>query len=173
MVMESSDQRVPPCAGKPRHVRSRHACLTSPARNGNTIVNLPTVPLPPIGITPNRLNGTENVTTFGVTSRITMTSAGLVGISLSDMLLVVSFAAKVERGLYTGISPLSTPKPMTTAGKRRMVVLRGPGRLRDCGGGELAPLLLLVEYKTRFVWLTVASLWGRWVERRRLCCMGT
>lgn len=63
--------------------------------------DLPTVPLPPIGIIPKRLNGTEKVTTLGVISRITMTSAGLAGISLFDMLLLLlsAFEDDVEKGL--------------------------------------------------------------------------
>lgn len=90
----------------------------------------PTVPLPPTGIIPKRLNGTENVTTLGVTSRITMTSAGLAGMSLFDMLLLLSALwDDVEKGLWMGTMPLSTPKPIAAAGKRRKAVLRGPGPL--------------------------------------------
>lgn len=137
----------------------RHACFTSPARTsarniylprphqgpekGPKRVNSPTVPLPPTGITPKRLNGTEKVTTFGVTSRMTMTSAGLVGINLSDILLLLFAEEDVEKGLYTGISPLSTPTPIATAGKRRMAVLRGPGRRLRVDGD--VGLVLLVE----------------------------
>lgn len=97
----------------------------------------PTVPLPPIGIIPKRLNGTENVTTLGVTSRITITSAGLAGISLFDMLLLLLLSLSpededddfnVEKGWWIGTYPLSTPSPMAAAGKSRKAVLRGPGR---------------------------------------------
>lgn len=91
----------------------------------------PKVPLPPIGIIPKRLNGTENVTTLGVRSRITMTSAGLAGINLLDMLLLLSlwFEDDVEKGLWIGTIPLSTPSPIAAAGKSRKAVLRGPGRV--------------------------------------------
>lgn len=40
-----------------------------------------------MGNFPKRRKGTEKVTTFGVTSRMTMTSSGFGGISLDDMLL--------------------------------------------------------------------------------------
>ena len=45
------------------------------------------VPLPPTGIAPNRRNGTERVTTFGVMFRMTITSDGFAGTSLDDMLV--------------------------------------------------------------------------------------
>lgn len=93
------------------HIHQRHALShvtksgpsqsTEPRSGGNS----PTVPLPPIGIIPKRLNGTEKVTTLGVISRITITSAGLAGISLFDILLLLllsSFSAfedDVENGL--------------------------------------------------------------------------
>lgn len=44
------------------------------------------VPRPPMGILLKRRKGTESVTTLGVTSRITMTSEGLAGIRVSDMM---------------------------------------------------------------------------------------
>lgn len=43
------------------------------------------VPLPPMSKRPNLLNGTESVTMFGVMLRITITSAGLSGMSFDDM----------------------------------------------------------------------------------------
>ena len=49
-------------------------------------VDLPAVPRPPMGKRPKRRKGTEKVTTFGVMSRMTMTSSGLDGMSLDDML---------------------------------------------------------------------------------------
>lgn len=83
-----------------------------------------------MGIVPNLLNGTENVTTFGVTLRITMTLAGSVGISLEDILLLLSLdAGEDEKGL-SETYPLKTPTPMAAAGNRRKAVPRGPGPLR-------------------------------------------
>lgn len=38
---------------------------------------------------PNREKGTEKVVTLGVTLRMTMRSAGLVGIKLADMMFLV------------------------------------------------------------------------------------
>lgn len=48
-------------------------------------IHLPTVPRPPTGIVPNLLKGTENVTTLQEILRMTITSAGLAGISFDDM----------------------------------------------------------------------------------------
>ena len=48
-------------------------------------VTIPTVPLPPIFMRPNRLNGAENVVIFSVTFRITITSDGFEGINLDDI----------------------------------------------------------------------------------------
>jgi hypothetical protein len=48
---------------------------------------LPTVALPPNFILPNRRNGTENVVTLGERSRMTITSSGFLGMSLSAMML--------------------------------------------------------------------------------------
>lgn len=49
-------------------------------------IDIPSVPRPPILIFPNREKGTEKVTTLGVTLRMTMSSAGLDGMSSADML---------------------------------------------------------------------------------------
>jgi hypothetical protein len=49
--------------------------------------NIPTVALPPNFILPNRKNGTEKVVTFGERSRMTITSSGFLGMSLSAMML--------------------------------------------------------------------------------------
>ena len=46
------------------------------------------VPLPPTGILPKRRKGTERVTTLGVISRMTITSDGLVGMRVDDMVFV-------------------------------------------------------------------------------------
>lgn len=92
----------------------------------------PTVPLPPMGMDPNRLNGTEKVTTLGVTSRMTMTSAGLAGISLEDMSRDdEDEEVEVEKGL-SETWPVRTPSPIAAAGKRRKAVPRGPGRRYRC-----------------------------------------
>ncbi len=48
-------------------------------------MTIPTVPLPPIFIRPNRLNGAENVVMFSVTLRKTITSDGFEGINLDDI----------------------------------------------------------------------------------------
>ncbi len=47
---------------------------------------VPMVPRPPTFMRPNRQNGLDNVVMFGVTLRITITSAGLDGTSLEVML---------------------------------------------------------------------------------------
>lgn len=60
---------------------------------------VPMVPLPPMGIFPNRRNGTDRVTMFGVMSRMTITSEGLVGMRVDDMvfcLLVMAMRAVVD-----------------------------------------------------------------------------
>ena len=49
--------------------------------------DIPTVALPPNFILPNRRNGTENVVTLGERSRMTITSSGFLGMSLSAMML--------------------------------------------------------------------------------------
>jgi hypothetical protein len=54
-------------------------------RRGDII--LPTVALPPNFILPNRRKGTEKVVTLGERSRMTITSSGFLGMSLSDMML--------------------------------------------------------------------------------------
>lgn len=95
--------------------------------------NLPTVPRPPIGIDPNLLNGTENVTTFDVTLRITMTLAGSAGISFEDILLLLSLLFSLddeeEENGFSEMYPLKTPIPMAAAGNKRNAVPRGPGPL--------------------------------------------
>ena len=48
---------------------------------------LPTVALPPNLINPNRRNGTESVVIPGTTSRITITSSGLLGTSFADIVI--------------------------------------------------------------------------------------
>lgn len=53
--------------------------------------HLPAVPRPPMGNRPKRRNGTLNVVTFGVMSRMTSTSSGFDGMSLDDMALVLLF----------------------------------------------------------------------------------
>lgn len=80
---------------------------------------------------PNLLNGTENVTTLGVIFRMTMTSAGLAGISFDDMPAAEDDEALVvvENGLSETYAE-RTPTPIAAAGKRRKAVPRGPGRLR-------------------------------------------
>lgn len=79
-----------------------------------------------MGMVPKRLKGTEKVTTLGVTSRMTMTSAGLSGISLDDMVRFWS-GDDFEEG-FTEIAPVKTPSPIAAAGNRRKTVPRGPGR---------------------------------------------
>ena len=44
-----------------------------------------------MGMMPNLLKGTEKVTTLGVTFRMVITSAGLAGISLDDILFSFLF----------------------------------------------------------------------------------
>ena len=56
-------------------------------------VHLPTVQRPPTSKRPKREKGTDSVVTLGVMSRMTMTSAGLAGMSLLDMLRVCCEAA--------------------------------------------------------------------------------
>lgn len=97
--------------------------------------DLPKVPRPPIGIVPNLLNGTENVITFGVTSRITMTFAGSAGISFEDILLLLSSFApslddEVENG-FTETYPLKIPIPIAAAGNNRNAVPKGPRPVPD------------------------------------------
>jgi hypothetical protein len=77
-----------------------------------------------MGTVPYLLNGTEKVTTFGVMFRMTITSAGLAGMSLDDMLLPL---AEVENG-FRERYPVNTPRPMAAAGNRRKAVPKGPGR---------------------------------------------
>lgn len=77
-----------------RNNKSRNRANPHPEKQKD----LPRVPRPPIGIVPNLLNGTENVTTFGVTSRITMTFAGSVGINLEDILLLLSLSFDNDGG---------------------------------------------------------------------------
>lgn len=142
------------------HVRCcRHACLTlsavaaacqpaSPPAAASWVcihvcMYLLRVPLPPMGMVPKRLKGTEKVTTLGVTSRMTMTSAGLVGISLDDMLLRSWFGDDFENG-FSETAPVSTPSPIAAAGNRRKAVPRGPGRRRWWGDDD-GLLKLVVE----------------------------
>lgn len=65
------------------HGLSRKTCCVTPKHVAT--IHLPTVPRPPTGIVPNLLKGTENVTTLGVMLRMTITSAGLAGMSFDDM----------------------------------------------------------------------------------------
>lgn len=77
-----------------------------------------------MGIVPNLLKGTEKVTILGVISLMTITSAGLAGMSLDDM-----FLAGVDKG-FSEMHPVEAPTPMAAAGNRRKAVPRGPGRFR-------------------------------------------
>lgn len=92
----------------------------------------PKVPRPPMGIVPSLLKGTENVTTFGVTSRITMTFAGSAGISLEDILLLFLSFDDEENG-FNEMYPLTTPMAMAAAGNKRKAVPRGPGPFLGVG----------------------------------------
>lgn len=62
----------------------------------------PIVARPPNLIRPKRRKGTESVVTPGTTSRMTITSSGFLGMSLSDILAVdtVKQIEKQSRGLY-------------------------------------------------------------------------
>lgn len=79
------------------------------------------------------------MTTLGVTSRMTMTSAGLAGISLFDML---SFCSEdvVEKG-FSEMKPVSAAIPIAAAGKRRKAVPKGPGPRRWWGVGLFSLLV--------------------------------
>lgn len=92
-------------------------------------MGLPKVPRPPIGIVPNLLNGTEKVTTFGVTLRITITLAGSAGINFEDILEPSSLASLEgdEENGFSETYPLRTPMPIAAAGNKRNAVPRGPG----------------------------------------------
>lgn len=60
---------------------------------------IPTVPLPPNLINPNRRNGVEKVVIPGTTSLITMTSSGFLGTSLSDILLIIDVDVDVVQNV--------------------------------------------------------------------------
>ena len=66
------------------------------------------VPLPPIGILPKRRNGTVKVTTLGVTSRMTITSDGLAGISVDDMLFWLLLMLKIATELPRRMAPVKS-----------------------------------------------------------------
>lgn len=135
-----------PCHAMHERVSRLHCCATVQRaglgrkrlgkdlhlENGHAYV--PRVPLPPMGMVPKRLKGTEKVTTLGVRSRMTMTSAGLVGISLEDMLRAWS-GDDFSNG-FSEMVPVRTPTPIAAAGNRRKAVPSGPGRRCRGGGGD-------------------------------------
>ena len=69
--------------------------------------NLLMVPRPPTRTMPNRANGTETVTTLGVTVRMTATSEGLEGMSLEDMVSDDIDLAWVGEAKAREINPLN------------------------------------------------------------------
>ena len=59
---------------------------------------------------PKRRNGTESVTTLGVTSRMTMTSDGLDGTSLDDMVLLRRCCARPAKDNMRGVAMRTTSR---------------------------------------------------------------